>query len=64
MQNVHSKVSFHLKHGALHHDLGIPAGQKIPASVERKDLSKAKASGNTTEQRRLQFALNARKFNH
>lgn len=30
--NLGSKGSFNVKKGALHEDLGIPLGQKIPAS--------------------------------
>jgi hypothetical protein len=64
MKNVHKKVEFHLKHGALHNDLNIPAGDPIPTSLERKKLAVAKKSGDTKEEERLVFALNAKHFKH
>lgn len=64
MKNIHKKVEFHLKEGAFHHDLGIKAGEKIPLSTEEKALAHAKKTGNVTEERRAQFAINARHFNH
>lgn len=46
--------------GKLHKTLGVPQGQKIPASK----LKSAASSSNPTTRKRAQFALNARKFNH
>lgn len=51
---------FKLKKGALHKQLGIPQGEKIPVSTLKE---KAK-SNNETTRKRAQFALNARKFKH
>jgi len=48
-----------LKKGALHKDLGIKQGQKIPA----KKLS-IKATDSPLEKKRKQFAINAKKWNH
>jgi len=48
-----------VKHpGALHSDLGVPQGKRIPA----KKLSKALHSGNPTLRRRAQFAENMKKI--
>lgn len=52
--------SSHIKKGALHKQLGIPAKNKIPTSTLRQ---KAKSSNETTR-KRAQFALNAKKWNH
>lgn len=48
-----------LKKGALHSDLGVAQGEKIPASklsIHPGDSPKLK--------KRKQFALNAKKWNH
>jgi hypothetical protein len=50
----------HLKKGALHHQLGYSAGEKIPLAA----LETASRSSNETLRKRAQFALNARKFKH
>lgn len=49
-----------LKKGALHSDLGIKQGEKIPVSR----LKSAANSSNETLRKRAQFALNARSFAH
>lgn len=62
--NIHKKVEFHLKKGALHSELHVASGKKIPvAELEAKKAS-AKRTGNTTLEKRVTFALNARKFKH
>jgi hypothetical protein len=48
-----------LKTGALHKTLGVKAGAKIPA----KKL-KIKKGMSTLEKRRIQFAINAKKWHH
>ena len=48
-----------LKKGALHKTLGVKAGAKIPA----KKL-KIKKGMSTLEKRRIQFAINAKKWHH
>lgn len=48
-----------IKHpGALHDQLGIPQGKKIPTDT----LEKLKNSKNPTTRKRAQFAINAKKF--
>ena len=47
--------------GALHRDLGVPLGQKIPASKLAGAKSRADRAGNTKLARRVQFAENVRK---
>lgn len=42
----------HMKKGALHRELGVPAGQKIPAAK----LEKAAHSSNPTERKRANLA--------
>lgn len=54
------KPLFQLKKGALHAQLGIPVGQKIPQGR----LRKAAASTNSLLAARARFALNAAKFHH
>lgn len=49
-----------LKKGALHKDLGVPQGEKIPA----KKIEKATHSTNETLRKRAQFAENAKHFHH
>lgn len=49
-----------LKKGALHKQLGVPQGEKIPVSTLKE---KAKSENETTR-KRAQFALNARKWKH
>lgn len=45
--------------GLLHKDLGVPAGQPIPAAK----MERAKASASPAERKRITFAENARKWN-
>ena len=48
-----------IKHpGALHRDMGVPQGQKIPRGKIRAKLARDKKSGNTTGVKRDVFALN------
>jgi hypothetical protein len=47
------------KPGQLHRDLGVPLGQKIPASKER-----AAAKGNSVTAKRARLALTLRKMKH
>ena len=49
-----------LKKGALHKELGVAKGKKIPVSK----IKAAEHSKNPTERKRAQFADNARKWNH
>jgi hypothetical protein len=49
-----------IKKGALHKEMGIPQGQKIPSSK----LQAAKHSSNPLERKRANFAINAKKWNH
>jgi hypothetical protein len=49
----------HLKEGALHKQLHIKAGRKIPVARLRAAVKKGGKLG-----KRAQFALNARKFHH
>lgn len=48
-----------LKKGALHKDLGVKKGKKIPASK-----LKIKKGDSALERKRKQFAINAKKWNH
>lgn len=57
------KSGIHIKkshEGLLHRDLGVPAGEPIPASK----LSKAKNSPNPAVRKRAVFAQNAKHWNH
>jgi hypothetical protein len=51
-------LHLHLKKGALHKDLGIASGKKIPLSKEKA----AARLGSPLERKRAQFAINARKW--
>lgn len=53
-----SSMFKNLKKGALHTQLGIPQGQKIPL----KRLEAAAESHDPLTRKRAHFALNARKF--
>ena len=53
-------MDLHLKKGALHKELGVPEGEKIPA----KKLEKSANSDNETLRKRAQFAINAKKWHH
>lgn len=44
--------SMHMEKGALHRELGVPSGQKIPASK----LEAARHSKNPTERKRANLA--------
>ena len=46
--------------GLLHEKLGVPQGQRIPASK----LAAAKNSSSPAERKEANFAANARKFKH
>ena len=48
----------HMKKGALHKELGVPEGKKIPA----KKLEKAEHSKNPTERRRAVLAKTLKGF--
>lgn len=52
-------MNLHLKEGALHKDLGVKQGEKIPV----KELT-IKTTDSPLEKKRKQFAINARKWNH
>jgi hypothetical protein len=47
--------------GALHREMGVPAGSKIPARKLSAAKSEAEKTGNTKMLRRVQFAQNVRK---
>lgn len=44
--------------GLLHAELHVGQGKKIPKKKIRKDLAKAKRTGNVAEEKRDVFALN------
>lgn len=50
--------AMHMKKGALHKDLGVPAGKKIPASK----LKKAEHSKNPTTRKRANLAETLKKM--
>lgn len=47
--------------GALHRDLGVPEGEKIPAGKLAAAASRAERTGNTRLARRVNFARNVKK---
>jgi hypothetical protein len=53
------KLVLHLKKGALHKELGVKAGDKIPDSK----LS-IKSSDSALDKKRKQFAINAKSWKH
>ncbi len=53
------KMNLHLKKGALHKDLGVKPGAKIPATKLA-----IKSSDSPLERKRKQFAINAKKWKH
>lgn len=58
-----AKSGIHIKpshKGLLHKELGVKAGEKIPASK----LTKAKNSSDPAERKRATFAENAKKWKH
>lgn len=63
-KNIQGHVEFHLKKGALHSELHMKQGQKIPEAKLEREKAIAKHDGNTTLEKRVQFALNARHFKH
>lgn len=60
----HKIDSSEIQPGALHKRLGYAPGAKIPASVIRADLAKAKKDHDVKAERQDVFALNARRFDH
>jgi hypothetical protein len=58
--NLGKKGSFNVKKGALHEELGIPLGDKIPESR----LESAKNSSNPTLRRRAISAMGFKAMNH
>jgi hypothetical protein len=57
-------MKIEVKKGALHSELGIKQGKKIPLSVLEMKKAMAKRTGNTTLEKRTTFAINARKWKH
>ncbi len=58
-----SKSGIHIKpenKGKLHEKLGVPSGERIPASK----LEAAKHSSSAAERKEANFAANARKWKH
>lgn len=53
-------MKLNIKKGALHRQLGIPAGRRIPTST----LMRLKRSKNPTTRKRANFALVARHWHH
>ena len=53
------KMNLHLKEGALHKQLGVKKGEKIPAGKEE-----IKPGDSALTRKRKQFAINAKKWNH
>lgn len=50
----------HMKKGALHRELGVPEGKKIPA----KKLKEAEHSKNPTERKRANLAKTLKGLSH
>lgn len=60
-----AKIAIKPSHeGLLHKDLGVPAGEKIPADKLSAAKEAAKKSGDVAEEKRIVFAENAKKWNH
>jgi hypothetical protein len=57
MISIVEALDLHLKKGALHKDLGIKQGEKIP-----KKVLKIKETDSPLEKKRKQFAINAAKW--
>lgn len=55
-------IGDHIKKGALHKEMGIAPGKPIPTAKLQAVKAAAKRSGDTTEEKRANFALNARKW--
>jgi len=62
--NNQPHTDFNLKKNALHSELGIKSGEKLPAELLDKKLVAAKKSGNTIEEKRIVFAQNAKSWKH
>lgn len=60
MSEYKKPLELHLKKGALHKELGVPQGKKIPHGK----LEKALSGGSPLEKKRAQFAENASHWNH
>lgn len=56
--NIHKRVEFHLKKGALHSELHVAQGKKIGVKKLEHEKAVAKKTGNVTLEKRVQFALN------
>ena len=56
------KMDIKVKKGALHKELGVKEGTKIPAKKMAAAKKKAKATGDTKLAKRVQFAENAAKW--
>ena len=56
---IHIKAS---EKGSLHTSMGVKQGSPIPASAEHRKLATAKKSGNVSLEKKLVFALNAKKW--
>jgi len=63
-KNIHEKVQFHLKEGALHKEMHVAGDKKIPLSALEHEKAVAKRTHNKKLMERVQFAINARKFKH
>lgn len=53
------KMHLKLKKGALHKEMGVKAGEKIPVEALEEEKKKGGLAA-----KRAQFALNARKWSH
>lgn len=61
----HPIDSSKIEKGALHRQMGIPQGQKIPVETLRQKMKAAQARGDTKTVKRVNFAINAKtKFHH
>ncbi len=50
--------------GLLHKQMGVKAGEKISIGALMRRKAKDKKSGNSADEKRDVFALNARKWSH
>lgn len=50
--------------GKLHAEMGVKKDKPISTSALESEKSKAERTGNTKLEKRVTFALNARKWNH
>lgn len=60
MAAKHFIQAMHMHKGALHRQLGVPEGEKIPESK----LKKALKSSNPTEKKRANLAMTLKGFHH